>query len=396
MKNLQSSFRLQIIVLTITRTTLNIGSRMVYPFLSTFARGLGVEPTAISLAITSRSFTGALSPLFTPIADRFGRKTGILLGIGIAVIGVGLVTFFPSYLTFFIALSLGFLGLYVYMGSTHAYLGDQVAYEKRGRAMAIPETGWSLSFILAMPLVALLIGRFGWRAPFPLLTGLGVIVFVLVALVIPKNSSAPKQSRGTLKLFRDVINSPAAIACVSLTLLSVAANEVVNLVFGIWMGDSFGLNLSALGAASAVIGIAELSAESLSGGLVDRLGKERSIRIGLLINGLVALSLTWLGQNLYTAMVGLFFFYLTFEFVSVSTFPLITEVLPGARATLMGVNVAAICLGRAVGDLVAPPIYYHWGFLLNSLVAIVFDVLALLIFSRVKIHSKSQVPSIAD
>ncbi|HMD87646.1 MAG TPA: MFS transporter [Anaerolineaceae bacterium] len=396
MKNSQSSLRLQIIVLTITRLTLNIGSRMVYPFLATFARGLGVEPTAISLAITSRSFTGALSPLFTPIADRFGRKTGILLGIGIATLGFGWVAFFPSYPSFFIALSLGFLGLYVYMGSTHAYLGDQVDYEKRGRAMAIPETGWSLSFIVAMPLVALLIARFGWHAPFPLLTGLGVIVFALIALVIPKNSRAPRLNGGTANLFRDVIHSPVAIACVSLTLLSVAANEVVNLVFGIWMGDSFGLNLSALGAASAVIGIAELSAELLSGGVVDRLGKERSIRIGLIINGLVALALTWLGQNLWSAMVGLFLFYLTFEFVSVSTFPLITEVLPGARATLMGVNVAAICLGRAVGDLVAPFIYYHWGFLVNGLLAIVFDVLALLIFSRVNIHSKSQVPIVAD
>ena len=396
MKNRQSSLKLQIIIITIARTTLNIGSRMVYPFLSTFARGLGVEPTAISIAITSRSFTGALSPLFTPIADRFGRKTGILLGIGIAIIGFGLVTFFPSYLTFFIALSLGFLGLYIYMGSTHAYLGDQVAYEKRGRMMAIPETGWALSFIVAMPLIALLIARFGWHAPFPLLTGLGVIVFVLVALVIPKNSPAAQKTGGTLKLYRDVFHSPVALACVSLTLLSVAANEVVNLVFGIWMGDSFGLNLTALGAASAVIGIAELSAELLSSGWVDRLGKERSIRIGLMINGLVALSLTWLGQNLWTAMAGLFLFYLTFEFVSVSTFPLITEVLPGARATLMGVNVAAICLGRAVGDLVAPLIYYHWGFLVNSLLAIVFDVLALLIFSRVKVHSKSQIPSVAD
>lgn len=369
---------------------------MVYPFLSTFARGLGVDPTAITLAITSRSFTGALSPLFTPLADRFGRKTGILMGIGIFTIGVGMVALFPSFLTFFIALSLGFLGLYIYMGSTHAYLGDQVVYEKRGRIMAIPETGWSLSFIVAMPLVALLIGRFGWRAPFPLLTGLGMIVFVLVALVIPKNSRIPRTAGVTLNLYREVMHSPVAIACVSLTLLSVAANEVVNLVFGIWMGTSFGLNLSALGAASAVIGIAELSAESLSSGLVDRLGKERSIRIGLIINGLVALSLTWLGQNLWSAMVGLFFFYLTFEYVSVSTFPLLTEVLPGARATLMGVNVAAICLGRAVGDLAAPLIYYHWGFLVNSLLAIVFDVLALLIFSRVKVHSKTQVPIPAD
>jgi len=44
---------------------------------------------------------------------------------------------------------------------------------------------------------------------------------------------------------------------------STAANEQVNLVFGVWLQDSFGLKIAALGAASAVIGISEMSAEGL-------------------------------------------------------------------------------------------------------------------------------------
>jgi predicted MFS family arabinose efflux permease len=53
-----------------------------------------------------------------------------------------------------------------------------------------------------------------------------------------------------------------------------------------------------------------------------------------------------------------------------------TELQPSARATLMAFNVAALSLGRALGDLLAPWLY-HRGFWLVILAAVVFNVLAL-------------------
>ena len=64
---------------------------MVYPFLSIFARGLGVDISTMSLLMTARSLIGVTSPLFAPIADRRGRKFGMLLGVIIFTLGVGLV-----------------------------------------------------------------------------------------------------------------------------------------------------------------------------------------------------------------------------------------------------------------------------------------------------------------
>ncbi|GEM_PF-3450230 len=58
-------------------------------------------------------------------------------------------------------------------------------------------------------------------------------------------------------------------------------------------------------------------------------------------------------------------------------FPLMTELAPLARATLMSFNVAALSLGRALGAPLAP-FLYHFGFLAVAAGAVGFNLLALL------------------
>ena len=84
--------RFQVVLFAIVRMIININTRMVYPFLSTFASGLGVDLVSISLAMTVRSISGAFSLFITPLADQRGRKTGMLLGVAIFIVGAALVT----------------------------------------------------------------------------------------------------------------------------------------------------------------------------------------------------------------------------------------------------------------------------------------------------------------
>jgi MFS family permease len=87
------------------------------------------------------------------------------------------------------------------------------------------------------------------------------------------------------------------------------------------------------------------------------LGKRRAVSIGLITNAGAALALLWLGRSLTGALIGLFFFYLTFEFTIVSAMPLMTEVFPAARATFMAMFIASTALGRSFGSLAAPRLY---------------------------------------
>jgi MFS family permease len=102
--------RIQLIVIALLRIILNTMHRMVYPFLTVFARGLGVDVMAVSFALTGRNVVGIFGPLLATISDVRGRKLGMLLGVGLFTLGTALVAIRPGVLTFAAALILAILG----------------------------------------------------------------------------------------------------------------------------------------------------------------------------------------------------------------------------------------------------------------------------------------------
>ena len=371
--------RFQLLIFMLLRTILNTMHRMVYPFLAVFSRGLGVEYTTLSFVVTLRSFIGMFAPVLGTIADQRGRRFGMLLGIFLFIVGMMLVAIAPSFWTFSIALLLAILSNCLFYPSMLAYFGDRIPYERRGTALAITEGAWSLAFIAGVPLMGWLIARFGWNAPFPLLAVLGLVMFLVVWRMIPDGDYASQKPLATSgENVRAVLTNLPALAGISIALWASASNELVNLIFGVWLEDSFGLKIAALAGASAVIGISELSGEGMVALTTDRLGKPRALVLGLIGNILAALLLPVVGRTAVGALAGLFLFYITFEYVLVSHIPLMTEVMPNARATLLSFNVMGHSLGRAIGALIATFIYERFGFLPVTLIAILFNLFALL------------------
>jgi MFS transporter, DHA1 family, inner membrane transport protein len=379
--------KLEVGLITAARFIFHTTYRMMYPFLGALASGMGVDLRAIALAITAYNTSGAFGPFLASIADSRGRKAGILLGMSIFVAGLLVVSIHPSYQTFFIAAVLAGIGVAVMVPSTHAYLGDQVPYNRRGLAISITELSWSAAFIVGVPLAGLLISRRGWASPFPILAGAGLVMLALFAWLLPADKPAPGSS-SVLANFKSVLTYGPALAGVLMGVTATAGNETVNLVFGIWMGNSFGLQITALGAASMLLGFSELTGEGLAAGMVDRLGKKRSIALGFLVNSLSAGLFLVLGRTLVGALFCLFFFYLSFEFVILSSLPLMTEIFPSARGTIMALNAAGFSLGRALGAQVAAPLYQNWGIVANGLFAIGLNLLGLLLLRWVVVRAK--------
>lgn len=391
---MKSSLRFQLVILIAVRIVINTMVRMVYPYLGFFAAGLGVELRQLALALTLRSGAGVFGPFLASVADSRGRKTGMLFGVLLFTAGVGLVLVWPTYLPFTLALILTLVGNFVFMPSLQAYLGDRVPYRKRGRVLAVVEFGWSLAFILGVPLAGLLIGRFGWWAPFPFLAVLAAIGLGLLVWVLPSDPAPAHGQAGLWRNFRTVFAYRPAVAGLMMGALFAGANELISVVFGVWMEASFGVKIAALAFASAGIGLSELGGEALVSVLSDRRGKAWSVRAGLIANSLALLALPLLGVQLGGAMGGLFLIYLTFEFTIVSTIPIMTEILPPARATLMASFVASLSVGRALGALLAPVLYQPGGgILLVAVGGTVLNVAAFWMLQSVGKARLSETPS---
>lgn len=384
--SMSPALRLKIALFTLIRTLVNTMHRMVYPLLPALARGVGVTVDTFTLALTARAVLSAFSPIIGSVSDHRGRRFGMLIGLGFFLAGTGLVVVWPTFPALVAAMLLCTTGKYILDPSMHAYMGDQIPYAQRSLAIALLEFGWSLSFILGMPLVSFLIARAGWMAPFPLFVGMGFLSIVIILWQVPKPASTTTYPRANLYAgLRDILASPAAVAGLFFGLCLSAANETVNIVFGLWLEQSFHLQVAALGAASLVIGFAELGGESLVGGITDRVGKTRAIAGGLVLNSLMALGLPLIGSTLTGALTGLFLFYLTFEFTIVSSIPMMTEILPSRRATLLAVNISAFSLGRALASRFATPVF-SWGILASAGISILFNFGALLALRWIRVE----------
>ncbi len=385
------SLPLQVVLFTMARLLIDTNYRMIYPYLSTFQTGLGVSLTSLSLLLTARALTGFIGPFLAPLADWRGRRLSMLLGIGAFSGGAVLVFAWPSYPTFFAgSILMGTAGL-VYVPALQAFLSDRVPFERRGRIIGITELSWSLSFFIGVPLVGWLLARTGsWSSPFVFLAAIGAIFFIVLFFAIPQDRALTEEKHKANSRIdlRAALRNPGLLIGLVMAFTMASANESVNIVFGLWLENSFQMQLAALGAASVVIGLAELGGGGLSTWIVDRLGKQRAVGLGVSLNCLVSLALIFIGRTSTGALTGLFFFYLTFEFAVVSTIPLMSEAVPGLRATAIAATISAFGIGRALGSALGPFLYTHWGFPVNAVAAVVFNIATLALLSRLKIGQK--------
>ncbi len=86
---------------------------------------------------------------------------------------------------------------------------------------------------------------------------------------------------------------------------------------------------------------------------------------------------------MWGAEIGLFLFNLAFQMPFIAYAPLLSEVLPTAKASLLGTTFAAVGIGRMIGALIAPYIFSE-GFIYNTIISMIFFMISLFCLSRVK------------
>lgn len=357
-------------VLLLARTVLDTGFRAVYTFLPFIAISLGVPVSAAAQVIQVRNLTGFFSPLFGPLSDRYGRRVMMLTGLAIAgVMGVSLY-FVSSLWMAILVFTLAGFSTTLYIPAQQAFLGDNVPYRQRGRVMAIAEIAWSAAAIIGLPLVGILVQTQGWRFGF---AAVGVFALFAVALLwfaLPHEKRNPEHmARAISGSYVEALRAPMALAVITTMFLLAATNENINIVYAAWMNTNFGWDAAALGIVGLAIGGAELTGQLLVAFFVDRLGKWKMVGGGLALGAITYLLLPFLGTNPILGTAGVVLTFFMFELTIVAALPLITEIAPNARATLLSLGVAGFSMGRAVGSFSGPTLYDHFGFGATSFVS---------------------------
>ena len=142
----------QIIIAILCRLLLNTARRFAYPFAPVLSRGLGVPLTSITSLIAVNQATAILGVGFGPLADRFGYRRMMLMGMGMLSLGMLAAGFFPFYYSVMAALFLAGLGKSIFDPAIQAYVSRQVSYGKRGMVIGFLEMSWAGSTLDRYPL----------------------------------------------------------------------------------------------------------------------------------------------------------------------------------------------------------------------------------------------------
>ncbi len=356
---------------------------MVYPFAPAFARGLGVPVAAIYQLIVLRNFTGFLSPLFSPLSSKYGRRTVMAGAMFFFALGGFIVIIWPTYWMLGASLSAVAIAKVIYDPAMQSYVGDAVPYAKRGKALAVTELSWAGALLIGAPAVGLAMQQWGWNAPFFWLAIFGLGAAVSLWKLLPAAPTDHSQQGSSLSETWQIVRQHRVIwAAMGYIILSMMANEIVFLVFGDWLESNFGLSLLALGFSASLIGLAELSGEVTAGWSVDRFGKRPVIIATGLLNALFNLLLPFSGFNLTFVLITYFLLFLFFEITVVGGVPLMTELVPSARTVVMSSILGASALGRALGAWMGPFLLNRYSFVANGVVAGVLMITAVFILWR--------------
>ena len=156
------------------------------------------------------------------------------------------------------------------------------------------------------------------------------------------------------------------------------------IVYGAWLDSDYGLGPLELGTVALVIGIADLVASVLVSAISDRLGKRKSVLIGLVGAFISFVLLPFFDTGLYPAIIGLLIIRFCFEFAVVSNIPLLSEQVPTQRAKMMGLATAFGLTGTAASGWVGPWLLANYDILGVSVVSAVGMAIAIVLIWQVK------------
>lgn len=363
------------------RILLNTAKRFAYPFAPVLSRGLGVPLTSIG-SLLAVMHASALLGIFTgPLSDQWGYRRMMLAAMALLAAGMLSGGLFPLYGVVMAGLFVANFGKTLFDPAVQAYAGERIPYARRGLAIGILEMSWAGSTLLGVPVAAVLIEGWGWRAPFWVLGICAAVGVAAVARLADAGHSEPGREAAANRIrtaWRELMRRDATRGLILFAFFCSMANDALFVVCGVWLETAFSLSILAIGAGTAFIGAAELFGESATALLSDRLGLKRSLVLGQTLSLFSNLLLPLFGFHLVGAVAGLFVLFFTFEFTFVTALSFCTELLPRFRATMMAFFLAAAGMGRICGALTGPHLWLSGGIRATAAAAVLMHAAGLL------------------
>ena len=245
----------------------------------------GISASEFGFLVSAYTFSAGLSGLLAATyIDRFGRKRMMLTLYPLFGVAALACSFAPTFAWLMVArVASGFFGG-VLMALSQTIVAEVIPFERRGRAMGVVMTSFSVATVAGVPLALFLASHFNWHAPF-LAIALMVSVCALGAAKTlpslkghlaahPVGDSAPNM----LANLRLVLVDPNHLRAYAMSASMVFAGFAVIPYIALYLQGNAGFKPEQIPYVYLTGGICTLISARLIGHWSDRAGKAYAFR----------------------------------------------------------------------------------------------------------------------
>lgn len=338
------------------------GIGLIVPILPKFMTELGVTGSIAGLLVAAFSLTQFLfSPLAGGLADRFGRKRIIILGMLVFALSEWLFGIANDTLLLFVARMLGGVSGAMIMPAVMAYAADVTTKDERAAGMGFINASITTGFIIG-PGLGGYIAKFGLRVPFYIAAAAGIVAAVITLLFLRETRSASESpSEATSReepqgnLFTQLRYSYREPYFISLVLVFVMSFGLANFetIFGLFVDHKFGFGpddiafiLTFGSIAGAVIQVTAFS------WILKRFGEKRVISTCLLFAA-VFIVLILFAHPFWLIFAFTFIIFLATDILRPTISTQMSMLAKDQQGYVAGLNSAFTSLGNIIGPIVA-------------------------------------------
>ena len=259
----------------------------------------GISASEFGFLVSAYTFSAGLSGLLAATyIDRFGRKRMMLTLYPLFGVAALACSFAPTFAWLMMArVASGFFGG-VLMALSQTIVAEVIPFERRGRAMGVVMTSFSVATVAGVPLALFLASHFNWHAPFLAIALMVSVCALGAAKTLPSlkghlaahpiGDSAPNM----LANLRLVLVDPNHLRAYAMSASMVFAGFAVIPYIALYLQGNAGFKPEQIPYVYLTGGICTLISARLIGHWSDRAGKAYAFRRLALLMPLPLLAMT--------------------------------------------------------------------------------------------------------
>ncbi|MFN8123273.1 MAG: MFS transporter [Thermoleophilia bacterium] len=336
---------------------------VISPLLEDIAADFGTGVDAAGLSVSVYGLAVAIvAPAAGWVADRASRRGAILAGLVVFAVAGILCAAAPSLLSLVAGRALCGVGTGLFLPAAYAWVGDEVPYESRARVMGWVIAGWALALVAGVPAGGFIGQVAGWREALAALAGLAALATVLAVRLLPSGSGAARAGDAGARVgLRRALGEPAVRWLLAVNLLDMLAFYGVYTYLGTFLREELDVRSGVAGALILFYGVG-VAFMSVNGGLIDRLGKARTVTVTLVVLTGVYVALPWAAALpvLLAAVLVLMGTQQCAFLTGMAT--LATNAMPAGRGAVVALMSCTTYIGVTLGAAAMGPVYASPGY----------------------------------